>query len=269
MAHTSSTGSRHLGARAREFAKSRKMEIQRFFKKLHNDTSKRPGKYLIGFYGGLGVFLGATLSEYFATHVPSEFAATQPKILGVHANLTFGIVTFVLLLLASSSESRLYRNLEINSVCTFVLMMSIATLYVLTANNPRVISWIGGFGVLVSLIMALYFYYPIDSIIMEEIGRTKSDRKLSVMADFLRMKHGDYVKFVDLSIVGTLALFAAAMAWLHLNYPLLAQSNHAILVYALWFTYNFIGVIVGVISQLFLKLAAIDEAFVSMLKSAG
>ena len=252
----------------REFVKRRKMEMQLFVKKLHNDARKRAGKYFISFYGGLGVFLGATISDYYCTHVPQEFLAYQPEILGVHVNLAFGIVTFVLLLLALSLKKRLYRNLEINSVYTLVLMMAIATAYVLTANNPGVISWLGGLGVLVSLITTLYFHTPIDSILIKEIEKVKSDEKLSVLADFLKMRHGDYVKFLELSIIGTLALFTITMAWLHLKYPLLEESYHAVLAYALWFTYDFIGVIVGVIGQLFQKVAAVDEAFSSILKSA-
>lgn len=237
---------------------------------LH-ELSEKKGRYLISLYGGLGIFLGASLSDYYNANIPPNPPSSPQTGLGIPANMAFGIINSAFLIKALNSRQRVPPKLELRPIYSLIVMMSVAAVYMLIAGNPGVIPWIGSHGVLVSLMAGIYFYTPIDPALAAEIEKKKkSPRKLALLVGFLKMRHGDHVKYVDLAILGTIALLTIAAAGLSAALPNIEKMNAYFtfaFVYGFWFAFNFIGVIVGIICQLFQKLTEIDEAIVNMLRS--
>jgi len=245
-----------------------KMQMSGMYKRILRELNEKKSGYLISFYGGFGLFLGATLSDYYGSSVLGD-PSSRGSILGTLANLVFGVLTFVLLAVVLGS---IYKPLKDSSRPFHVLaiMMLIAASYALIGRNPGVIPWIGSHGVLVSLVTALLFHAPIDTTLSTEIEKAKSNRKRALLIDFLKTKRGDYVKYIDLAILGTVALLTIAAAALATGMQRVNELHAYFefsLVYGVWFAYNFIGVILGIICQLFQKLEKIDDAITKMLRS--
>jgi hypothetical protein len=113
---------------------------------------------------------------------------------------------------------------------------------------------------------AFYFYAPVDSALVTKIDRTKSNRTRGQLIGFLKMKHSDHVKYMDIAILGTVALLTIAIAGIT-SFPESERLHGFVfsIVYGLWFAYNFVGLIVGVIYQLLRKLTEIDKTIVGIL----
>ena len=240
------------------------------FGKLRQAISENEGKCLISFYGGFGIFFGASLSDFYGTNIPPLPDSTS-RALGIPANLAFGAITFVILMMTGSLKQRPHVKLETRAIYTFVLMMLISAVYMILARNPGVTPWLGSHSVLVTIVTGLYVLDPVGSEIAKEVDKKQSREKLDLIVALLKMRRGDYVKSIDLAILGTLALFTITMAWLNTQLPefkTMGVSSTAGLVYAAWFSYNFIGLMVGVICQLFQKLGEIDKAFSTMIRNA-
>jgi hypothetical protein len=245
------------------------MRRQWSIKQIRHKLGQKEGKYLIGFYGGFGIFFGATLSDFYNTNVPNE-GGWSSIALGMPINLTFGIATFAALMVITSLKQRPNAKLELKAIYTFVLSILIAAVYMICAHNPGVLPWLGSHSVLISLITALYFHDPVGSAIAEKTEKKMSGGKRDLLTNLWKIRHGDYVKCIDLAILGSLALFTITMAWLNTQlarFENMGVSYAVSLVYGLWFAYNFVGLMIGVICQLFEKLAEVDQVLVTLLEN--
>lgn len=239
------------------------------YKYILRELNEKKSGYLISFYGAFGIFLGATLSDYYGSSVLGD-PSSRGSILGTLANLVFGVTTFVLLVVVLDSTYKPLKDSRYRPFYVLAIMMLMAASYVLVGRNPGVIPWIGSHGVLVSLVTALLFHAPIDITLVTEIEKAKSNRKRALLIGFLKIKRNDYVKYIDLAILGTVALLTIASAALTTGIQRINELHAYFefsLVYGLWGAYNFIGVIIGIICQLFQKLGKIDDAITEMLKS--